>query len=256
MIVALLLSTLAAGSRAASDCPASFQPSYESNWGVTRAQWEAGCSSGSKPDDILRARQGEFMSRCQSYFTEPAEKAKVPAWNLPVLCAQGADGEAKLAALTGAAPRKRPVEPSVTPPPAAAAKVDHAARNPAQRLYNAVESEGSLFPTKLEAPRWLPPRAKIRYKSLDHLGVYVTMEGPPICATLIGLGDACGGKYFDGWFVDRGCTGEAATMTFEPMDENLKAPQACDQAEVDAVMTRGEKYLFPSRVQFEKPRSR
>ena len=132
MILALLLAASAAAQPAG--CPESYKDSYEADWNISRYEWEQDCRAGAKPKDILRARQKSFIEDCQAHFSDKTGD-KIPSWNLPILCAQGAAGESQIVSQTGAPPRKRP-QPGRAPAPKAASG------SPIKRFYDLVEKHG------------------------------------------------------------------------------------------------------------------
>lgn len=211
LLLAALLLKLATPA-AAADC-ASAYANYEPDWAITRAQWDADCSSGLKPAEILRARQQTFMAECSAYYRPFLDKARLEDWNLQVYCAQGAAGEAKLSTMTGAPLRR--------PPPAPAAAAPTLPLNPARRYYNSVDTMGTEMPKNWDKfPGGILNNAQLRaFTGISH-SLYVNMAmSPPLCVlqvqTVLNVGGRCApDEPYIALIVDKGCTGRAATMRF------------------------------------------
>lgn len=257
MTALLLLAAFAASSHAAPDaCGAAYDEAYQASWAISREQWNADCATGTKPEDILRQQQKRAMEDCRRYFAPYADKAKVADWNLGVYCAQGPAGESTLATMTGAPSRRSSAS---TPAPTVKTSNVFPGRDPAvnqaRRVYNQVETEGSLLPNRFVPPNFAPPSqalpaGRIRYRATSTFEVYIPMQTEnPICVTLcIGINNLK--PFLQLW--DQGCTGRVETMTFSYGVAGQKL-QKYRQEEIDAAFAEIEKILNSSRSEFNKP---
>lgn len=226
--IALLLAISAPA--AAADCVSSYA-NYEADWAITRAQWDKDCASGLKPAEILRARQQSFMAECSAYYQPFLAKANLPEWNLQVHCAQGAAGEAKMSAMTGAPLRRPPPAPKEAPPAAPL--------TPARRYYNSVDTLGGEVPKNWSSlPGGIVNNAQLRaFMGVSH-DLYVNLAAsPPLCVMSVNVinglavGSRCGESSIQ-LVVDKGCTGRLATMRVSDAEgRELK----CEQKKIDEI---------------------
>jgi len=120
--LATLLILAAAATPAGADqasCSSAYDASYSVDWEITRTAWESYCAKGYAAADALRQGQRDSMTHCTARFAPYEAKQKIPTGEAAALCAQGADGRARLAERTG---------DRAAPPAAAAAKPAEPAR--------------------------------------------------------------------------------------------------------------------------------
>ncbi len=230
LLVAVLLHAVTAR---AADC-ASGYANYETAWAITQAQWDADCSSGQKPDEILKKRQQAFMDECAAYYRPFLAKARLEEWNLQVYCAQGAAGEGKLSAMTSAPLRRPPPTPKDTAPAAPL--------TPGRRYYNSVDTLGSELPRNwTDLPGGILNNPQLRaFSGISHT-MYVNLAmRPPLCimdvtGSIAIVSGRCGpDEPYIKMIVDKGCTGKIANMTFT---DEQKRPMRCGQTRVDEIFT-------------------
>jgi hypothetical protein len=226
------------------DCAASYA-NYEADWAITRAQWDADCAAGRKPDEILRSRQQTFMTDCAAYFQPFLAKAKVEDWNLQVYCAQGASGENKLSAMTGAPSRRAPPAPSAPRPPPAI----NPSSNPAAHFYSLIDTTCGPLPRQFadELPKGLSPQSHF-YGTLMYKMYVSKVSRPPLCLlehiNVMGHGRCDPNTYvYVDKISDAGCTGKLATMTLTDAHGN---PVDCSQRQIDSLFSDIEKEYLAS----------
>lgn len=98
-------------------CSAAYKPSYAVDWEITRAAWESYCAKGYDAADSLRQGQRDSMTSCAARFAPYEAKQKIPPGEAAALCAQGADGRARLAEKTGDRAGLAPAAPPSPPTP-------------------------------------------------------------------------------------------------------------------------------------------
>lgn len=233
LLLAALLLKLATPAGAA-DC-ASGYADYETDWAITRSQWDADCASGLKPADILRSRQQAFMADCAVYYRPFLAKARLEEWNLQVYCAQGALGEGKLSGMTGAPLRRPP------PAPASASLPPGIPLNPARRYYNSIDTLGTELPKNWSSfPAGILNNPQLRaFTGVSHT-IYVNMGmSPPLCVMTVSVLSIVSGRCgpdepYIKLMVDKGCTGRVSTMRLTDEDgRTLK----CGQKKIDEIFS-------------------
>ncbi|TBR20972.1 hypothetical protein EPO15_11500 [bacterium] len=115
MTGALLLALAAAARAEPSACALAYRPEYSVDWEITQSAWNAYCAKGYDAGDALRQSQRDALARCVARFSPYEAKQKIPPGEAAALCAQGADGRARLAERTG--DRPKPVVAKTTPAP-------------------------------------------------------------------------------------------------------------------------------------------
>lgn len=236
--IAAILLACVPGVRASSiDCSSSYEDRF-ADWTITRAQWDADCAVGRKPEEILRQRQRLFMEDCAAYYRPYLAKAKVEDWNLGVYCAEGAAGERKLSTMSGAPPRLAPPAPPESPA-ATANKPGASFANPAVHFYNLIDTTGSVLPITLAEtlPPGLEMSPQLRYYGTIEYRIYVSQtRRPPLCVLMIDSIEYSTPRCYVRSAYDEGCTGRLSTMR---LTTDSSAPE-CGQKQIDKLYSRLE----------------
>lgn len=118
MTAALLLAAALPAAAGPAECSAAYKPEHSVEWDISRADWDAHCAKGLSAADALRLGQRASLARCMARFSRHEESGKLPKGEAAALCAQGADGRARLAERTGERaklPAAAPAPPAVKP---------------------------------------------------------------------------------------------------------------------------------------------
>ena len=95
--VCAALALLAVSARAAAaDCRRAYSAEYQTQWELSRADWNKACADGEEAGPLLRKRQAAFLDACYARFTAAVKAGRRPESTVRAVCAQGVPGRARL----------------------------------------------------------------------------------------------------------------------------------------------------------------
>ncbi|MBI3297889.1 MAG: hypothetical protein HYZ75_06985 [Elusimicrobia bacterium] len=108
---AFIFLLLAPPAYAAVDCRGAYTPDYETDWNITRKNWDAACAKGQEPHWIRRQWQAAFQKDCVARFKDARAAGKLSKGEAAGYCARGNDGKTQLLAKIG----EKPPAPAAAP---------------------------------------------------------------------------------------------------------------------------------------------